>query len=298
MTKKIDLDDGIDRDIALGWLQSAGTMMVVKLEDLNIDRDHYQRNLREHHKKIAKEFDPRACDPLKIGKRPDGSMWLIDGQQRRQALLKMGIMEWNAVVFHSDGPETEARIFAICGGGKGTVKKLSDHEVIRALLAAKDPLAITTNMAIELAGLKWRVNLGSDYVKWPYISMHKQMMVFSKRFGMDKVSRALKLLARTWPMDDNAVKAEVVWPVITIIGLHGDRIKEDRFAHVLSQVPALKIVQHARQNEGSWRYGHSYTFIVKKYNSKLTTNRLPEFVQKKEEEAQSNGVVQEVKARE
>lgn len=121
-------------------LQSVeGKIEVVELSQLNIDNS-YQRPLKKHHRKIANEFNPSAAGILHVGRRADNTLWLIDGQQRRAAMEKVGITKWKALVIHSSGQVYEATIFKMLNG-RDTRAGLNPVELFRACVTAQDPIA-------------------------------------------------------------------------------------------------------------------------------------------------------------
>lgn len=81
---------------------------------VNADRQHYQRDLdpervaeirKQKRKKIAARWGL-------LGRRGDGSHWVINGQHHTQAALEEGIPTLNYRVFDSDGWVQEAEVFA------------------------------------------------------------------------------------------------------------------------------------------------------------------------------------------
>lgn len=82
-------------------------------QDVNVDRQHYQRDLdpdevdrfRQHPKRLAKRWGLLA-------RRPDGSLWVVNGQHHTQAAVDEGIRQMRYRVFDSTGPAQEGKVYA------------------------------------------------------------------------------------------------------------------------------------------------------------------------------------------
>lgn len=80
------LQEAMDR-----W-QQTGTRQIVRLPmgKLRIDHDYYQRELDEGFvARIVKTFDATKLGELEVNIRPDGSIYVIDGQHRLTALARI-----------------------------------------------------------------------------------------------------------------------------------------------------------------------------------------------------------------
>lgn len=137
-------------------LKLAGRVQILNLASLNLDESH-QRGDKAHAEKIAKDFDPAACDALLVCQRPDGSYWDVDGRQRRKALMQLGYTEWICRIVKSTGPEFEAKLFITKNGAYGTVKPLSAQELFKGQLVARDKISLLVVETVEAAGLRIRI---------------------------------------------------------------------------------------------------------------------------------------------
>lgn len=222
-------------------MNAGGTMEVVELKCLGIDPS-YQRHLMQHHRRIAKDFDARACDPLKVGKRPDLSMWVIDGQQRREALLKMGYTHWRALVIESSGPEMEAHLFQIFGGGKGTVKPLNIYDVFRAQLKSNDLIAVAIQQTAEKYGFRFCTSNGKNSF-YPNVRCVKQVYSLVKNNGVLPLDRAFQTSSKAWP-EGNYSSSTMV-----ILGLHNfwlyfPNADMERLVKMIGSSPAITYHQY------------------------------------------------------
>jgi len=90
-----------------------GKLEMVNVGSLNVDHN-YQRGVVSEVNTlvIARDFRWDAFGTLVVMRRKDGSMWVVDGQQRLSAVMRRGdIDEVPCIVFHSDGQEHEAQAF-------------------------------------------------------------------------------------------------------------------------------------------------------------------------------------------
>lgn len=107
--------------------------------------DHYQRSVNKQRvAKIMREFDPDLVGTLIVSRRDDGTNYLIDGQQRREAVERMwgGTQRVPCDVFHGLSYEREAELFV-----EYNVKRTKPRplDIFKGRVDAKnaDALAIT-----------------------------------------------------------------------------------------------------------------------------------------------------------
>jgi len=132
-------------DVASGT--SPAELAMVPLELLHVDHASYQRDLRGKGKRLrmAANFNWIACGALIVARRPDGSLWIIDGQHRWEAARSRGdIPSLPCVIFDVGEIEAEAKGFI---GANVDRQPLRVSERIQAQVTANDPVAI------ELVGL-------------------------------------------------------------------------------------------------------------------------------------------------
>lgn len=263
------------RDQTSQYLKAAGTMRVVSLADLKID-PAYQREERAHAEKIAREFDSAACDPLLVAERADGSLWDVDGQQRRRALMSLGITHWMAKVVKSSGTEFEARLFSIKGGATGTVKNLLQYEVFKAQLAHKDPVALAVQRAVEGAGFKLSL---SNHRGWPWIGAFKMLQRNVKTQGEENLLKALQMIAKAWPGQNNSVSGHVIDGVCAVV--YRPETDLEWLVQVMSSVSVNLIYQAGVDNGAGTgtlsRRAKVFAAIATRYNKglKARSKRIP-----------------------
>jgi hypothetical protein len=248
-----------------------GKIENVELALLNVD-ETYQRNLKAYHKKIAADFNPAAAGVLCVGRRGDDSLWIIDGQQRREAMLKAGLTKWKAVVLYSSGVQYEALIYKQLNSGT-TRKGLTTGELFKGCLAAKDPVAEATVRAVERAGLRYTLHRRGSK-GFPELTCIGLLYKMVSRWGEDLVSRGLALVARTWPGQKEVMGEVFPYAVTYLMGYFGDVIDEQRFEEVLSKISPRQILLDIAASGSGTRYGEAIRVMCKYYNKKLRSEKL------------------------
>lgn len=138
---------------------SDGHFEWVRVDTLTIDPE-YQRPIKlAQVQKIVDEFDPDAVGVLLVSKRKDGSLVLLDGQQRQTAFLRMG---WgNQLVptmqYENLSPDAEARLFL-----RYNVDRVAVHPVynFRARVAGAELKAVSIKGVLDTRGLVVRTATG------------------------------------------------------------------------------------------------------------------------------------------
>jgi hypothetical protein len=135
----------------------------VNLADLKV-AVAYQRMIKKAHvKQIVNNFNPEAISAIKVAKRANGSMYIIDGQHQAQALMQLGYTVWPCQVTASRGRAHEAELFRICNSAK-TRKQVTPLELYRALLVEGDPKARACHASIKDHGF-----VTGNVTQWPTI---------------------------------------------------------------------------------------------------------------------------------
>ncbi len=231
----------------------ARTSLEGKIENVDLDKlqvdASYQRGVKPHHRKIAADFNPAAAGILHVGRRHDGSLWLIDGQQRREAMLKANLKTWKAIVIQSDGPRYEAIIFKLLNG-RDTRKGLNPVELFKACLVANDPVALAVVRAVEAAGLRLKTDRGGSR-GWPELACCGGLYRECQRYGEESVARALKDMATAWPGMDDVMSLTLPISMCKLYGRLGSDIDSVRMARTLASVPPRKILLESATHIGN-----------------------------------------------
>lgn len=258
--------------------ENPNNIELIDLSLVSFDRT-YQRSLKEHHRKIARDqnFDTNAVGHPVLNRRPDKSLWGIDGQQRIGALKLRGHTHWPCRVLNLKTVEEEADLFGVLNGSEGTTVHVSQGDKFRALLAAKNDHALKCVEAVKAGGMllvpKRYPSMSADCDGWRHIDSTSFVMGFARVYGYEAVTRACRMISESWPQSWEARKYFVVGAVFRIVGEFPD-LDDDRAIAKFKQVPALTVEQEAKKAR-SLKSSGGLQFLLSLYNkgkrNKLTT---------------------------
>ena len=121
-----------------------------------------------------------TCDtPIFVaGRSADGTLWVVDGQQRLEALKKLGKTTVRVQVFASKGPEHEAKIYGYVNGNR---TNLTTSELYLSKLTAGDEFAWRVKEIIEEEG--FGLHLVSSGMDRDLIPTEMRFLRYSGRHG-------------------------------------------------------------------------------------------------------------------
>ena len=127
----------------------------IHVATLNVDYappfgEGYARGLSEGRlKQLRREWDPLAVSPLTLSRRPDNSLWTIDGNHRRVVAFEKGMHTLPAMVHSGLSREQEADLYTKLG----TVLGQTPWTRFQAKLVARDPAALAIVEIADRYGL-------------------------------------------------------------------------------------------------------------------------------------------------
>lgn len=104
---------GPDYDPAVLGIDGPTRLQMIDPQVPNVDRQNYQRDLNLDRVAMYEQA-PKADLKNRVGllaRRPDGSLWTIDGQHHTLAAIGRGIGKLPYRTFDSTGPDQEAQVF-------------------------------------------------------------------------------------------------------------------------------------------------------------------------------------------
>jgi hypothetical protein len=143
-----------DKLTRYGWTvaDKRGDLKIISKHDLLIP-DEYQRDLNESKaKEYASNWSWFGCGVLVVAKRPDGLLYVVDGQHRKSAAMRRSdIEDLPCIVFETDNLKDEAKAFITTNTGR---KAMSAIEKLKGLSVSGDELAAFVVNQIILHGLR------------------------------------------------------------------------------------------------------------------------------------------------
>jgi hypothetical protein len=237
---------------------------VLPLELLQVD-DAYQRGTPAHLvKNIVREFSMHAFDPILVGQRTDGSMWVVDGQTRLKVARQLGHATIEGRVFESEGKQHEAEVFLIAN----TKRSVKSFDKWNAALCAEEP------STVEISEIVNKFSMSVSYNKsWPNLRCVSKLRDAHKSGVLHE---CLTAITRCWPDDADAL-SEVIMGSLLVFFNHFDKAKMDRCIVKWATLAPRKIfadAEAAKSATGGSRYKAGALVLMGKYNSGLRRARL------------------------
>lgn len=151
--------------------------------------------------KIISTFCRDAIQLPHVGIREDGSRFITDGNQRKTALLGMGVTHMLCVTFPSQGEAHESLVFLHINLDRIAV---SPGVKFKALATAGDPTALAAETAVIDSGLKLVTD--GRAMRWPEIACASSILAIVRRYGKKHLLRTFDVLTRAWGGDIDALR--------------------------------------------------------------------------------------------
>jgi hypothetical protein len=170
-------------------------------EQLLID-ESYQRSLDAEPsqaliRRIATKWDWGFCQPLFVARRPDGGLYVVDGQHRlAAAVLRGDIAQLPCVVSHFDSADLEAAAFVALNQQR---RPLSAIDLFKAALTAGDPAARRIQQGLNDAGLKLSNHSSNNLMKPGHVCNVGGLQRAERTYGEQILTSSLKVLAKAYP---------------------------------------------------------------------------------------------------
>lgn len=247
------------------------------IELLNVDRDHYQRQLTPIHKAIIGSFDERKLGTIAVSKRADGTYWIIDGQNRWAACRALGRKTMRCEVYEGCTVEDEAAIFS----GLDDRRALTPFSKFRARVCAGSP----AEAAIERIFAAREQSLLSERFRAPKCAL----WVYQGCGGLSDQGPAVLVWAvnvylKAWPAPKSASEAKswIDGPMLKGIGAVGAKhpdVAVAEMARKLAEVTPDYIKASALAMGGGDLTNRIAFVVVNRYNHKRPVKTcLPQWV--------------------
>lgn len=194
----------------------------VSINDLRVDNT-YQRPVKEAHVgNIMMYFSWEGFGTPVVGRRHNGSMWLLDGLQRITAAQNLNCTDITVEVIDSCGPKHEAGIFHCLNAVSKVPSKM---QIFRAGLRAGNTTATDIYRATKAAGFGIQLdasNAGSN--AWPQVRALSRLEQLYKFRGPEFITEVLSLIKDMWDGENGAVREDIIGGLHRFIryNRHGD----------------------------------------------------------------------------
>lgn len=175
---------------------SPPTLEWIAVERLAID-ESYQRatdsgTSRRLIAGIADAWNWNLCQPLVVSRRPDGSLFVIDGQHRLCGAIRRGDIPHLPCVVVTDADEAQTFIFL-----NTKRQRLSQGDIFNAMLAAGDESAKATAAILEQTG--WKLTRNHSITVTGRLNCAPMIVKAVRKVGECPVRNALAALREAYP---------------------------------------------------------------------------------------------------
>lgn len=247
----------------------------IKVSDLMVDYTYQRQPLKAKISKIVKSFDPDLLGVIICSMRENGQIAIIDGSHRYHALVKMGLeyLNINALVYIGLSLEEEAKIFALSNQEH---TKPSTVDIFKAGIVSGDKLTIAINDILVKNGFYVGVGPGNNKIR---------ALVTLKRIyvnaGADILDQTIRIIKAAYGSNSDVMRDQLMSAVAVILHRY-KKIDEQRLVYALMKFGnPISLLASAKammpNNSNAITYTSLPYLIVQKYNSKLKSNRLPDF---------------------
>lgn len=247
---------------------------MVPVDDLLVD-EAYQREMSgKKIKEIIKTgFNPLAAGTLIVNRRPDGSLFIIDGRHRREAAKRSGVAQILCAIW-SCSPANESVAFVLCNAVRQPPTPL---ELFKARLSSSESKAIEINSIVIELNLKLAFRSPGESMTGYRSSIHCISAVEKSydKIGSDGLKKVLRTIRDLWSDDLNPFSSVPI-SGLTLFFQKYPEITTDILTQRLSDTALKSLITKARQLVETMRGRVTVAFartVIDHYNRGLK-NRL------------------------
>jgi len=237
------------------------------LQDLQIDPSYQRSDCINSKivKLIATGFDPLLVGVITVGKRNDGSLWVVDGQHRVLGARKLKVGSLPCVVFDSRGPEHEAEVFYELNKTRTGINCISMY---RALLTQREENTVHIQQLLDKYGFAIGKKTGqfaaANAIRETYKSgvLDRVLFVIREAFGGD---------SKSWKWMFGS--SHFIQMLTLIYKRHGEEIDDTRMSLVLARlgyVDYQKMASRFAGTTGNRAIRIAPEFIESVYNKRFS----------------------------
>jgi hypothetical protein len=211
---------------------------LIRISDIRSDTEHYQRPVNNRIvNEITDNFSTDLFGIPCVNQRPDGKLYLVDGQHRiAAATRKFGpdhVVECE--VLHLRGPREEARIFRL----RNLVRCSPTKQVLfKGALTERDPVALEIRDILREYGLTIHLE-GRVAPTKDHITNTGGMETVRARYGAQGLRKTLDLVTTCWRGQGYATSSQVLVGVAEFLKRCSDQtaFRYDRVTTIFRGIP-------------------------------------------------------------
>lgn len=197
-------------------------------------------------RKITKNFDPQKLHTIVVNKRENGSLYIIDGQHRVEALKELGIPMIDATVHEGLTVEEEAEMYY----GVNDRPAKSPNSKGKSLLRFGDIDAIQIEEAVSNVGLK--IDYDKKLKTDGYITAYAALQSIHKKYGQGLLEITLEIIKRAYGTDRKNYQAFIMKGMADFVSTYGNKIDVNHLINRLIDVGFEKFMQEVNKNQVSF----------------------------------------------
>lgn len=178
------------------------------VDDIQIDKEYQRDEESAIVRRLTERFNADIAGPLRVSERADGSLWVMDGQHRLQAIRALGQPLAYCYVERAR-QKAEARTYVGLNGG---TKAQAMLRFKAALIAGDDTAVIAVEASITAHGfiIDYETRSGDDprlfRAVQTALTLYRKPSVDGTA-GPDRLTRVLSLARETWPDTPGAAQS-------------------------------------------------------------------------------------------
>lgn len=197
-------------------------------------------------RKIIKNFDPHKLHTIVVNKREDGSLYIIDGQHRVEALKDLGIPMIDATVHEGLTVSEEAEMYY----GINDRPAKSPNSKGKSSLKFGDVSAIQIDEAVTNVGLK--IDYDKKLKTDGYITAYAALQSIHKKYGQDLLEITLEVIKRAYGTERKHYQAFIMKGLADFIATYGSKLDITHLINRLVDVGYEKFMQEVNKNQLSF----------------------------------------------
>lgn len=244
----------------------------LNIEDLNICEAYQRTIVKAQVRRICRHFDKDSLGLPCVGVRVDGSHWVVDGQQRIEALKILGHQTVTCEIFHSNGPAHEASVFRHKNKDRTGI---TAGALFKARITEGEESAVCIKATAERCG--FRISYRHGGTDWPHIGCVAALDRIYERGGVRHLEDVLTVVHEAWEGETSAIHNSILSGLSTVLSKCGDHIDLKRLVQVLSRKSPIAITRMSDKYRGNPGDGGLASAIAKSvielYNKRLSQKK-------------------------
>lgn len=254
----------------------ATTIQKISAGSLTVDQTVQRMKEHGHIGRLMDEWDDDLVGALVGSLRPDGKVYLLDGQQRWSAKLGLAEPDYEFLVIVHDDLDLagEARVFSGLNRGR---KAVSAYDKYRVDVVAGVPIAVAVDEVVTSLGLSVGSQASAKTIACPATLERIVRRGKSIEDSQDILRQALEVNESVYSLSDDPWSSYVIEGLALFIETWGDHenYKRDLLEKALRSVTVTQLLGIARSRiAGNNLSGEMSRVIAERYDLRKTKNRL------------------------